>query len=256
MVVVLVCAVLGLLSGAAVPRAIMLLREPPPDQVRADLLTRVAAGEALSVAEQGRLDEGPKELYADLGALSGLVAVSAAISAAAAAQIGGTLGWDWRLLLVLPLAPVGTLLGIVDWRTRLLPREVVLPVTALALAYGLVAWPLLDAQDELVRGLIGLVVARSVFWVLWFVRQAGLGFGDVRLAAWLGFLLAYLGWAQWLVGIYAGFLLFVLPALMVALVRRDRTILKKAYPLGPFLLLGAVLGVIAGPAIVSGLFSR
>jgi leader peptidase (prepilin peptidase) / N-methyltransferase len=104
-----------------------------------------------------------------------------------------------------------------------------------------------------VRALIAMVVLRTVFWVLWWIHSAGMGFGDVRLSALLGFALGYLGWAQALVGIYAGFLLFVVPGIVVAIVRRDRRFLRVAIPFGPFLLVGAVIGVLAGPAIARGL---
>ena len=70
-----------------------------------------------------------------------------------------------------------------------------LPATWRAIAYGLVAWPLAGDADALVRGLVGMVVAWVVFWLLWFVHSAGMGFGDVRLVGLLGFVLGYLGWA-------------------------------------------------------------
>jgi len=97
-----------------------------------------------------------------------------------------------------------------------------------------------------VRGLVGLVVVRSVFWVLWWLRSAGMGFGDVRLSALLAFALGYLGWGELLVGSYAGFLLFGVPGLALAVLRRDRALLRTAYPFGPAMLAGAVLGVLVG----------
>jgi len=116
-----------------------------------------------------------------------------------------------------------------------------------------VAWPLTEDPDALVRGLIGMVGARAVFWALWFIRQAGMGFGDVRLSALLGFVLAYLGWAEYAVGLYSGFLVFGLPGLALAVVKRDRRLLKKAYPFGPFMLLGALLGILVGSSLLDGL---
>ena len=46
-------------------------------------------------------------------------------------------------------------------------------------------------------------------------------------------------------GLYSGFLLFGVPGLLLALARWDRGLLKKAYPFGPFLLLGALLGILS-----------
>jgi leader peptidase (prepilin peptidase)/N-methyltransferase len=236
----------GVAGGAVVPWAIRRLPEPPPDP-------EPEQGAELTAAQKARLAEGPKELYVDLGARPRLPLVAAVVSGAAGALIGWVTGLDWLLVLLLPLAPVGTLLGIVDLRTRLLPRIVVIPATLAAVAYGLVAWPLTGDPDALVLGLIGMIAARALFWMLWFIRSAGMGFGDVRLAALLGFVLAYLGWPEYALGLYSGFLLFGLPGLVLALVRWDRSLLKKPFPFGPFLLLGALLGIIVGDPLLGDL---
>lgn len=236
----------GVVTGVLVPWAIRQLPEPPPTPEPEE-------GAELTPAQKVLLEEGPKELYADLGARPRLLLLTAVVSGVAGALIGGVTGLDPLLVLLLPLAPVGTLLAVVDFRTRLLPRVVVIPATLAAMAYGVADWLLTGESDALVRGLIGMVLARVVFWLLWFIRSAGMGFGDVRLSALLGFVLAYLGWAEWALGLYSGFLLFGLPGLLLAIVRRDRSMLKKAYPFGPFLLLGALLGILFGEPLLGGL---
>jgi leader peptidase (prepilin peptidase)/N-methyltransferase len=238
----LACAVAGLL----VPYVVARLPEPPavPD---------LEDGAEPTPAQQVVLDEGPKPPYAELARAPGFAAATATTAGFSGALLGWSLGWEGELLLVLPLAPVGAALALVDLRCRLLPRWLVLPTLGLALVYGVAAWLLTGSADDLVRGLIGMVAARSVFWVLWFIRSAGMGFGDVRLSALLGFVLAHLGWAEYAVGLYAPFLLFAVPGLVLAVVRRDRSLLKRAMPFGPFLLAGALLGVVAGEALLDGL---
>jgi leader peptidase (prepilin peptidase)/N-methyltransferase len=80
-----------------------------------------------------------------------------------------------------------------------------------------------------------------------------MGFGDVRLSALLSFCLGYLGWAEVAIGVYAGFLVFVVPGLTVALVRRDRAYLKTRVPFGPALVIGALLAIVFGPWISTSL---
>lgn len=235
------------IGGALTPYLIRVLPEPPPDPEPEE-------GVELTAAQRARLDEPPKEAYADLGRRPRLGQQAGAISAVAGAGIGATLGPHWLLPLLLALAPVGTLLGIVDHRTRLLPSIVVLPATLIALVYGGIRWATTGAADEFLRGVVCLLVVRTVFWLLWFVRQAGMGFGDVRLSALLGCTLGYLGVVPLFVGIYAAFLLFAVPGLLVALVKRDRSILKRAYPFGPFLLVGAWLGIVAGEPLVAAIW--
>lgn len=247
----LAAALVGLvgcgIGGALTPYLIRVLPEPPPD-------AEPEEGAELTAAQQARLEEPPKELYADLGCRPRLGLLAAAISAVAGAGIGAALGWDWLLCLLLPLVPIGALLGIVDHRTRLLPSIVVLPATLAALAYGGIRWATTGDAEELVRGVICLLVVRTVFWLLWFVRQAGMGFGDVRLSALLGCVLGYVGTGPLFIGLYSAFLLFAVPGLMIAIAKRDRSVLKRAYPFGPFLLVGAWLGIVAGEPLVTAIW--
>jgi leader peptidase (prepilin peptidase) / N-methyltransferase len=231
----LVSATCGAAGGLLVPLMIRRLPEPAPDPEK-------------------KSDEEPKEPYADIADLPGLAWKSALASAACAALIGATVGWQWALAILVPLVPVCVALAVVDWRTRLLPVRLVLPATGVAILLGLVGWAITRDPDDLVRAAIGLVAVRSFFWVLWWLHSAGMGFGDVRLAALLGFALGYLGVAELVVGAYAGFLVFGLPGLVLAVVRRDRSLLKSAFPFGPFMLVGALIGIVAGSAIWSGLF--
>ena len=230
----LVSAACGAAGGLAVPVLIRRLPEPTPDPEKPD-------------AE-------PKEPYADIGGLPGLPWKSALASAACAGLVGAVVGWQWALAIIVPLVPVCVALAVVDWRTRLLPTRLVLPATGVAILLGLVGWAVTGDADDLVRAAIGLVAVRSFFWVLWWLHSAGMGFGDVRLAALIGFALGYLGVGELVVGAYAGFLVFGLPGLLLAVVRRDRSLLRSAFPFGPFMLIGALIGIVAGPAIWASLF--
>ena len=145
---------------------------------------------------------------------------------------------------VVLLTPVLLLLTVVDWRTRLLPRVVVLPATGVLLVLAVLEWLLGGSGGDLVRALAGMLIARSAFWLLWWIRRAGMGFGDVRLAALVGLVLGRLGWPAWFVGMYAGLLVFAVFGISLAAARRDRGILKRAYPYGPFMVLGLYAGVL------------
>lgn len=240
-------AVICALAAALAPYVIRRLPEPPPDPEPED-------GVELTPAQAARREEPPKELYADLGRRPWVLPVAAGVSAVAGGLLGLVLGWDPLLVVAWPLVPVGALIGIVDWRTRLLPSVVVLPATALALLYGLGRWLATSEPEELVRGVIALLVVRSVFWLLWFIRQAGMGFGDVRLSALIGLVLGYAGWGSVMVGIYAAFLSFGVPGLALAIARRDPKMLKRAYPFGPFLLVGALVGLAWGQSVVDAIY--
>jgi leader peptidase (prepilin peptidase)/N-methyltransferase len=197
--------------------------------------------------------EPPKVLYVDLAASSALRLWGPVVSAAVAAALGARLGWGHDLLVAVPVVPVGVALGYIDWRTRLLPRLLVLPATAVVVVAGFVGWAVTGSADDLVRAGVGMAATFGLYWLLWWVHASGMGFGDVRLSALLGFALGHVGWSELAVGVYLPFLLLGLPGLALALVRRDRTLLKAAFPFGPAMLVGALLAVLVGEPVIAGL---
>lgn len=225
---VLLSAAAAGLGGLLVPRLVRALPEPETSEA--------APGEA------------PKPLYVDLADRPGLAWQGALAAALVGGIVGAVLGRDWWLVALVPLVPVCVALAVIDWHTRLLPSRIVLPATAYVAVVALVGWAVTGDHDDLLRAAIGLVAARSVYWLLWFIHSAGMGFGDVRLAALLGFALGHVGWGELAVGLYAGFLVFGLPGLLLALLRWDRAMLKTAYPFGPFMIVGALMGLLLGPA--------
>jgi leader peptidase (prepilin peptidase) / N-methyltransferase len=194
-------------------------------------------------------DEPGKTPYATIAARPGLGWRSAGVSAVSGGLIGAATGLDWPLLWLVPLIPVGVALSVVDWHTKLLPRVVVLPATLVAVVLVVVVGLATGEREALVRALVAMVLARSFFWVLWFVRSAGMGFGDVRLAAPVGLVLGWAGWGELALGLWVGFVSFALPAVVLAVVRRDRAMLRKSFPFGPFMVLGALVGLVWGTAI-------
>ncbi len=239
-------------AGLGVPWAVGRLPEPGPDVVRAEL-EAAALERELSDREQRRLAEPPKELYADLAARPGLALRTAAAAAVAGALLAVAVGRDDELALVLPLVPVGVALALIDLRTRLLPARLVQAMVAWCLGFGVVEWLAGGDREVLVRAVLGLAVAFVGFGVLWFLYPPGMAYGDVRLAAPLGFVLAHEGWAEYVVGLYGAFVLFGVVGLLVAVVRRDRGSLRNGVPFGPYLLAAAVLGLLVGAEVLPGL---
>ena len=236
----LVAALLAGLGGLLVPRLIARVPEPPPKEAVED-----------GAEEATPADEPPKMLYADIAARPGLGWRSALASAVAGALLGAATGLDWPLLWLVPLTPVAVALSVIDWHTRLLPRVVVVPVTLAAIVVVTAVGLATGDREALVRSLVAMVLARSFFWVLWFVRSAGMGFGDVRLAAPVGLVLGWTGWGALAIGLWASFILFVLPALVVLVARRDLSLLKKSFPFGPFMVGGALVGLVWGTALAA-----
>ena len=138
----------------------------------------------------------------------------------------------------------------IDWRTHLLPTKVVWPTTLATAALVVVAWIVTGDNDDLVRAGWGFLIAYGTFFVLWFIYPKGLGYGDVRLAGVLGLALGYLGWGELLVGLYAGFLLGGIGGGLLSVLK---VVERKAFPFGPFMVVGALLGVLWGAELLDRL---
>ena len=248
-----VTAVLGLATGPLVPPMIAWVPEPEPEpDPQPDL---DPAADDAPASEADPQPEEPKELYADIAARPGLAVKAAVAGGLAAGILGLALGWSWSLLALLPLVPVSVALAVIDWRTRLLPRKLIYPALAGSLVTVAASWAL-DGFDggtsTVVRTLVGCAAAFLVFGVLWFVYPRGMGFGDVRLSAVLGLVLGYLGWSEWMVGLYGGFLLGAVIGGTLSLLK---VVDRKGYPFGPFMLVGALIGAVVGQPLIDAIYS-
>ncbi len=221
-----VMAAYGALTGTGVPRLIQSIPEPAPRPAE----------------EPGE----PKRLYADIAASPGLMLRAVLACAVVGGAIGARLGWDPALLIAAYLVPVGVALSIVDWHTRLLPTWVIAPSYGVVVVLALVAGALGDWSD-LVRAGLGWLVAGGMFHLMHVIYPAGMGYGDVRLAGLLGIALGFLGWGELLVGLFAAFLLGGVGGGVLSLLR---VVNRKSYPFGPFMLIGAVVGVLLGQSVV------
>jgi leader peptidase (prepilin peptidase)/N-methyltransferase len=76
--------------------------------------------------------------------------------------------------------------------------------------------------------------------------------GDVKLAAVLGLYLGFLGWGNLLVGAFAAFVFGGVFGVVLMLIRRAGR--KTAIPFGPWMILGAWLGVFAGELLARNYF--
>ena len=159
------------------------------------------------------------------------------------------------LLAFLYLAAVSVALAMIDLDTSTLPNKLVLPVYPVGvLLLGSASvlsgeyWPLAQAG-------IGMVALLLLYLLLAIVKPGGMGMGDVKLAGALGLFLGWLGWSTLLVGAFSAFIFGGLFA--IALLLLGKTGRKSRIPFGPWMLLGAWVGTLAGDEIAGwylGLF--
>lgn len=213
------------------------------------LVPRVLAGLARSSDSRAPVDaeeSADRAAFVQLADTTGLGTGCALAAAAGSVVAAWHLGSAAVLAAWVYLSVVGVLLGLVDWRTRLLPTAVIAPSYAVVAAILAIASGVDGSWDNAVRAALGWLAAGGFFFALWLVHPRGLGYGDVRLSGLLGMALAWLGWAELVVGIYAAFCLGAVGGALLALLR---LVDRRRYPFGPFMLLGALVGLLWGPAL-------
>lgn len=151
-------------------------------------------------------------------------------------------GQPWSIPAYAYLAAIGVALAAIDLDVHRLPDAVVLPsYPVLAALLALASWGVDDWQ-ALGRAGIGAVVLGAFYLVPGLL--GGMGLGDVKLAPILGAALAWLGWGALAVGAFAAFLVGGAWAVVLLLGRRAGR--RSRVPFGPWMILGAAIGVAVG----------
>jgi leader peptidase (prepilin peptidase)/N-methyltransferase len=159
------------------------------------------------------------------------------------AAIGVRIRADAALPAYLYLGAVGVALAYIDLECRRLPNALTYPsYPALALLLLLATTD--GTGTDYLRAVIAMAVYFGIFGLLWLLRPGDLGLGDVKLSGVLGLGLGWLGWGSWFIGLMSGFLIGGVVSLGLLVVRRAG--LKTRVPYGPFMLSGALLGLLWG----------
>ncbi len=141
------------------------------------------------------------------------------------------------LILVAVLVPI----ALIDLDRRIIPNKITLPAAIVAVATGLALRPS-GVPEQLIAG----AAAGGFLLIFALAYPQGMGMGDVKLAAVLGLFLGRAVAVAVMGGVLAGAVFGT--AVMARLgVQAGR---KTAVPFGPFLALGGILGLLAGPPIV------
>ena len=153
-------------------------------------------------------------------------------------------GLGWAVPAYLALTFICVVLAVIDARTRLLPNRITYPAFPVMLSLLLLASLGLGDLGRLTRGLLAAAAVGAFFLLLALISPRGMGLGDVKLAPTLGLALGWLSWGTVAVGVFAGFLLGGLAGVAAILVLGLSR--KSLLPFGPWLVAGALLGVLAG----------
>lgn len=144
------------------------------------------------------------------------------------------------------LAAIAVPLTMIDATQRRLPSVLVWPSLAVLTSLFAVSAIVHSTATGLVRALAALAVVAGFYLLLAVASGGGLGAGDVKLGGLLGLSLGWASWSAVLIGTLLGWLIGAVTWLALRLIRRTPP--ESALPMGPFLLLGAVLAVTLAPS--------
>jgi leader peptidase (prepilin peptidase)/N-methyltransferase len=157
------------------------------------------------------------------------------------------------LVAFLYLAAISVALAFIDIEHHRLPDVIVLPSYAVGAILLSTASILVGDYAALLRAGVGLVAMAGGYLVLAALWKGGMGLGDVKLAGVLGLYLGYTGWGALAVGSIGAFILGGIFGLVLILLHK--TTRKSGIPFGPWMALGAWVGILFGNLIWTGYLS-
>lgn len=176
--------------------------------------------------------------------------LTAACFVAVVARFGVEHPGVWAIPAFGYLAAIGVALTWIDLDTHRLPDAIVLPSYVVAAALLALASAGAGDWGAALRGLIGGAVLFAFYFLLLVVYPAGMGFGDAKLAGVLGLYLGWLGWGALVVGAFAAFLVGGVFAIGLLIARRAGR--RSGIPFGPWMVLGAAIGIGWGERLWTG----
>jgi leader peptidase (prepilin peptidase)/N-methyltransferase len=174
--------------------------------------------------------------------------VVAAVTALVWGGVGARFAWSWATPALDVLCAGLVVLAGTDIDRRLLPKRIVYPTGAACAACLGAAAVFGGHWRQLGVAVVAALACYGAFLVVHLVNRRWLGYGDVRLAGLIGFVLGWLGSGYVLVALLVANLGGLLVA--AALVATGRMGPKDPIPYGGFLAGGAIVAVLAGGALM------
>ncbi|HEX8645269.1 MAG TPA: prepilin peptidase [Thermoleophilaceae bacterium] len=166
-----------------------------------------------------------------------LVELVTGVVFAAIAAVGGL---DLDLVYELPFAAMMITVARIDLEHRIIPNKILLPLGV----FGIAAIAAVNT-DFLPEALISGAAAFTFLFLIALIHPKGMGMGDVKLAAVMGVFLGASVAPALLIGFLTGSIVGV-----AVMAKHGAAGRKRGVPFAPFLALGGLAGLLAGPELI------
>ena len=143
------------------------------------------------------------------------------------------------------IASLLILIFVYDLKHFIIPDKFVYPAIGITFAFGI--WNLeFGISAPLAQSILAAIGAPLFFFAIYALsRGAAMGFGDVKLAFFMGL---FLGWPNILVALFSAFFLGALVGIFLVLSRKKEW--KSQVPFGPFLIAGTFFALFWGENVI------
>lgn len=144
------------------------------------------------------------------------------------------------------MALLGPTMAAVDIREYRLPDLLTLATGSAAVIGSITVCALEDDWSRLISSTIYAIAAAGVFYVLALLTAGGIGLGDIKLLAVIGFTVGLNGWQKLFYCIAAAFII----GAVVAIIARLKKTGVKELPFGPFLIVATIITGFFIPTVI------
>lgn len=181
------------------------------------------------------------------GLLFFVIALPIAAHLAATEPTVNAVASSLTLVAYLYLAAISVALAFIDIEHHKLPNVIVLPSYGVGIVLLGTAALLTGDIGQLARTGIGMAAMAVAYFALAMIKPGAMGFGDVKFAGVLGLFLGFTGWGALIVGSLSAFFVGGIFGLVLIVLRKSTR--KSGIPFGPWMALGAWIGILFGNLI-------
>lgn len=154
-----------------------------------------------------------------------------------------------RIIGFLYFATIFSLLAIIflyDLKHYIIPDVIIYPAIILVFLFRGIGVLIFGTGTNIINALLSAFFVALFFFLIWLISKGKwMGFGDVKLALFMGL---FLGWPNILVALFLAFSLGSLVGVLLIIFGRKK--LRSEVPFGPFLIAGTLLAFFWGSLLI------